>query len=134
MAIWFGINRFLPHIAFDSTFNVLQVLLLTEGCCIGSVFLMAQHHQTGLNRRIIISDYIVNCQLQKELKGLDPLIKELHKDMEEKKKNNFWCDGCGEPRYKCYCKNICLTCGKKEYDCISESETGECPSKPGNKK
>jgi uncharacterized membrane protein len=102
VAIWFGINRFFPHIAFDSTFSTLQVLLLTEGCCIGSVFLMTQHRQAALDRRITVSDYVVDCRIQQEIKELRPLIQALHKDMEDKK-NNFLCNGCGEPGYKCCC-------------------------------
>jgi|SRR5271166_2728300 len=48
------------------------------------------------------------------------------------KNDHFWCDGCGEPRYKCYCENVCPDCGKKEYRCIAESDTGICPGKPIN--
>lgn len=66
---------------------------------------MTQHRQAGLDRRITISDYIVNCQMQREIKELRPLIQSLHRHMEEKKKNNFLCNGCGEPRYKCCCED-----------------------------
>lgn len=44
-------------------------------------------------------------------------------------KKNFWCDGCGEPNYKCWCDENCPTCDKKAYKCMSDSETGECPNK-----
>lgn len=43
---------------------------------------------------------------------------------------SFWCEGCGEPRYKCYCDNVCKFCGKLEKDCIAESESGYCPLDP----
>lgn len=39
---------------------------------------------------------------------------------------NFWCEGCLEPRYKCYCNEDCPYCDKKLKDCIAESETGYC--------
>jgi len=42
---------------------------------------------------------------------------------------SFYCNGCGEPKHKCYCDNICPTCGRKEYDCSSDSPDGECPNK-----
>ena len=31
--------------------------------------------------------------------------------------DQFWCDGCGEPNYKCYCGEDCPTCSTKEYMC-----------------
>ena len=65
---------------------------------------MTQHRQGALDRRIAVSDYVVDCRIQQEIKELRPLIYALHKDMEEKKKNNFMCDGCGEPGYKCCCE------------------------------
>jgi hypothetical protein len=43
----------------------------------------------------------------------------------------FWCNGCGEPKYKCYCDEQCPTCDKKLKDCIGESESGYCPNKNG---
>lgn len=46
------------------------------------------------------------------------------------KKESFWCDGCGEPRYKCYCDEDCPHCGKKLLICIAESETGWCEKDP----
>jgi hypothetical protein len=37
--------------------------------------------------------------------------------------HDFWCEGCGEPRYKCYCDTICpLGCGKWEKDCLGECQ------------
>lgn len=48
----------------------------------------------------------------------------------EEKKESFWCEGCGEPRYKCYCDVLCKHCGKKEIDCSGESESGWCPLDP----
>lgn len=91
VAGWFSGHHFFPQ---QLPFEILQILLLTEGCCIGSVFLMNQHRETALDRRIAINDYIVDCQIRHD-------VKELLKDAE--KKNNFWCGGCGEPRYKCAC-------------------------------
>lgn len=44
-------------------------------------------------------------------------------------KESFFCDGCGEPKYKCYCAEDCPTCNKKLIDCIGDSDTGECPNK-----
>lgn len=44
-------------------------------------------------------------------------------------KKSFYCDGCGEPKYKCYCNEDCPTCEKKLKDCIGDSDTGECPNK-----
>ena len=98
VAIWFGAHHFFPQWL---PFDVLQILLLTEGCCIGSVFLHSQYRQAALDRRITLSDYIIEIQIRRELKALHPLITALHSDMEKKK--NFWCEGCGEPRYKCCC-------------------------------
>jgi uncharacterized membrane protein len=92
VAAWFSVHHFFPQ---QLSFEILQILLLTEGCCIGSVYLMNQHQEHALDRRIAINDYIVDCQIKKD-------VKELVKDME--KKNNFWCGGCGEPRYKCCCE------------------------------
>lgn len=43
--------------------------------------------------------------------------------------NSFYCDGCGEPKHKCYCAEECSTCDKKLKDCIGDSDTGECPNK-----
>jgi len=91
VAGWFGAHHFFP---LQVSIEVLQVLLLTEGCCIGSVFLMHQHREHSLDRRIALNDYIADCQIRHD-------VKELLKDAE--KKNNFWCNGCGEPRYKCCC-------------------------------
>ena len=91
MAAWFGAHHFYP---IQLSLEVLQILLLTEGCCIGSIFLMNQHREISLDRRIAVNDYIVDCQTRNDVKEL------LN---EAKKKNNFWCDGCGEPRYKCAC-------------------------------
>lgn len=50
--------------------------------------------------------------------------------MTEEEKKSFWCEGCGEPRYKCYCDNVCEFCGKLEKDCIAESDSGYCPLDP----
>jgi hypothetical protein len=37
--------------------------------------------------------------------------------------DDFWCEGCGEPRYKCYCDNVCpYGCGKWEKDCLGECQ------------
>lgn len=37
--------------------------------------------------------------------------------------HDFWCEGCGEPRYKCYCDNICpYGCGKWEKDCLGDCQ------------
>lgn len=91
VAVWFSGHHFFPLIL---SFDILQILLLTEGCCIGSVYLMNQHREHSLDRRIALNDYIVNCNIRRD-------VKELLKDTEKKK--NFWCDGCGEPRYKCAC-------------------------------
>lgn len=44
----------------------------------------------------------------------------------ENKKELFWCEGCGEPRYKCYCDEGCPYCDKKLKDCTGESDTGYC--------
>lgn len=126
---WFVINRYTP-LAFDHSLDILHILLLTEGCCIGSIFIHNQYRQAALDRRITLSDYVVELRIQKQLKQLSPLIAELHSEMEKKK--NFWCDGCGEPRYKCYCNEDCPHCGKKLVKCIGDSETGECPQKPVN--
>lgn len=49
------------------------------------------------------------------------------------KNKSFWCNGCGEPTYKCYCDVECKTYNKKLKDCIGDSETGDCPNKSGNK-
>lgn len=129
VAIWTGCHHFFPN---QLPLEVLQVLLLTEGCCIGSVVLMNQHRQASLSQRISLNDYLVDCQIRRDVKEIHPLIQSLHKDMEEKKKNNFWCDGCGEPRYKCYCNVDCQNCGKKLVKCIGDSDTGECPVKTSN--
>jgi uncharacterized membrane protein len=98
VAAWFGAHHFFPR---QLPFDILQIILLTEGCCIGSIFLHSQYRQAALDRRITLSDYIIECQIQKELKQLHPMITALHNDMEKKK--NF---GCDEPRYKC--------CGNEE--------------------
>lgn len=131
MAAWFVINRFTP-LAFDHSLAILQTFLLTEGCCIGSIFLHFQYHQATLDRRITLSDYIIECRIQKELKQLHPLIEALHSDMGDKNKRNFWCDGYGEPRYKCYCDEVCPHCKKKLVTCIGDSDASECPEKPAN--
>ena len=44
-------------------------------------------------------------------------------------KESFYCDGCGEPKHKCYCSEDCPTCEKKLKDCIGDSDDGECPNK-----
>jgi uncharacterized membrane protein len=88
---WFSGHHFFPQ---QLPFEILQILLLTEGCCIVSIYLMNQHNERVLDRRIAINDYIVDCQIKND-------VKTLLKDME--KKNNFWCNGCGELRYKCAC-------------------------------
>ena len=112
VAAWLGVHKFFPS---QLSFELLQVLLLTEGCCIGSVFLMHQHQEHLLDRRIALNDYIVDCQIKND-------VKTLLKDVE--KQNNFWCNGCGEPRYKCYCDEDCPHCDKKLVKCTSDSETG----------
>lgn len=48
----------------------------------------------------------------------------------EEKKESFWCEGCGEPRYKCYCNDDCPYCGKKLTACIAESDDGWCDKDP----
>lgn len=93
---------------------------------------MNQHRQASLSQRISLNDYLVDCQIRRDVKELHPLIKEMHRDMEEEKKNNSLCDGCGEPRYKCYCNIDCQHCGKKLVFCIGDSDTGECLVKTGN--
>ena len=47
---------------------------------------------------------------------------------------DFWCDGCGEPRYKCYCDEECPFCDKKLKDCIGDSDSGYCPHVPNLEK
>lgn len=47
---------------------------------------------------------------------------------------SFWCDGCGEPTYKCYCDEQCPTCDKKTINCIGDSEDGYCPNNKKVKK
>lgn len=47
---------------------------------------------------------------------------------------SFWCEGCGEPRYKCYCNKDCSFCNKKLSTCIAESESGWCPLDPNLEK
>ncbi len=42
---------------------------------------------------------------------------------------SFWCDGCGEPTYKCYCDEDCKTCNKKLKDCIADSDDGYCQNR-----
>jgi hypothetical protein len=93
---------------------------------------MNQHRRALIDRRIALNDYIVNCQVKSEVKIIQPLIVGLHKDMEEKNKNNIWCNGCGELRYKCYCNVLCPHCGKTLIKCSGDSETGECPNLSGN--
>lgn len=39
-----------------------------------------------------------------------------------------WCNDCGELNHKCYCDVDCLTCNKKLYKCITDSEDGNCPN------
>lgn len=48
----------------------------------------------------------------------------------EEKKESFWCEGCGEPRYKCYCDEDCPHCGRKLLTCIAESDDGWCDKDP----
>ena len=45
---------------------------------------------------------------------------------------SFYCNGCGEPRYKCYCEEECKFCDKKLKDCIGDS--GYCPNDPNLEK
>ena len=88
---WFSGHHFYPQML---PFDILQILLLTEGCCIGSVYLMNQHREHSLDRRIAINDYIVNCNIRNDVKELI---------RESKKKEAFWCSGCGELKHKCAC-------------------------------
>ena len=46
----------------------------------------------------------------------------------------FYCNGCGEPRYKCYCHEDCPFCDKKLKDCIGDSDSGYCPNDPNLEK
>lgn len=66
---------------------------------------------------------------QLRVEYLDQLIWLLDKSaefMNQQKQYDFWCEGCGEPRYKCYCNEDCPFCTKKLKDCSSQSESGYC--------
>jgi uncharacterized membrane protein len=84
--VWLAYNHFFPSHAFDNpAYDVLRLVLTIEASFIGSVLLMHQHRQAALDRRITLSDYVVELQIQREIKQLHPLIAALHSDMEKKK-------------------------------------------------
>jgi len=56
--------------------------------------MMNQHHESSLDRRIALNDYIVNCNVRKDVKVLI---------MDAEKRKSPWCGDCGEPQYKCFC-------------------------------
>lgn len=70
-------------------------------------------------------------ELKREyLEQLTWLLEKSAEFIEKESKKSFWCDGCGEPRYKCACDVVCTHCGKKAIDCSSESDSGWCPLDP----
>ena len=87
IAIWIYINHEWPQIAVDDkAFNILRLALTIEGSFIGSILLMNQHRQSLADRKVTYTDFIIDCQIQKELKRISPMIERLYKDMEQKKK------------------------------------------------
>lgn len=46
----------------------------------------------------------------------------------------FYCEGCGEPRYKCWCDEECQFCGELAITCMGQSDSGYCPKDPNHDK
>lgn len=86
-------------------------------------------------RRFPLIDRIVQTAKQQLMsKEQDDIFKSLDEtatpSQSEEKKESFWCEGCGEPRYKCYCDEDCPHCGRKLLTCIAESDDGWCDKDP----
>ena len=82
----------------------------------------------------VISDW-KNLDEELQIEYLDQLGWMLTKTVEYmEKKESFGCEGCGEPRYKCYCDEDCPYCKKKLIACIGESDSGWCSLDPNIEK
>lgn len=98
-------------------------------------FIIDPNGKAGKRRRFAVIDHAVQRARQEIMaqedvemfKKLDELAQE---PKPEEKKESFWCEGCGEPRYKCYCNEDCPHCGKKLTICIAESDDGWCDKDP----
>lgn len=87
ISLWMAVNHFIPSIAWDNkSFDILRLVLAIESSFIGSIILMSQHRQSEKDRMIIYKDYILDCQIKKEVKEIRPLIEALYKDLEDRKK------------------------------------------------
>jgi len=87
ITIWMIFNHEWPQIAFDDkAFDILRLALTIEGSFIGSILLMNQYRQSVLDRKVTYTDFIIDCQIQKELKRITPMIERLYRDMEQRKK------------------------------------------------
>lgn len=84
IGLWLGLNYF--HIIGwdDKAFDGLRLVLTIESSFVGSILLMAQYRQAKHDRKIVYSDYLLDCQIYKEVKKIHPLVDELNKKYQEK--------------------------------------------------
>lgn len=74
--IWISLNA-LNVIHLDPyPFNILKLFIVVETSFIGSFILMNQNRDSRIERKIILNDYIVNCNTKKEVDQILQLVKE----------------------------------------------------------
>jgi uncharacterized membrane protein len=70
IAIWIVLNT-IHLVSFDPwPFNGLKLALLIEVLFMGSMILMNQSRQSGLDRKIIFQDYIAELSIKKEIEKI----------------------------------------------------------------
>lgn len=81
IGLWIIIAHCFPLLGLDNkSFDILRLILTIESSFIGSVLLMAQHRQSEQDRKIIYSDYLLDCQIYKEVKEIHSLANKRNQD------------------------------------------------------
>lgn len=82
IAVWMVFNT--GRFTFDPyPFDLLKLILLIEILFMGSIMLMNQNRQSGIDRKISFHDYAINYAAKRELEKMLPLIQDDHVLMAE---------------------------------------------------
>jgi CRP/FNR family transcriptional regulator, cyclic AMP receptor protein len=82
IAVWIILNT--SKFSFDPyPFDLLKLVLLIEILFMGSIMLMNQNRQSGIDRKISFHDYAINYAAKKELEKMLPLVRDDHTLMAE---------------------------------------------------
>jgi uncharacterized membrane protein len=84
IGLWLGLNYFHLIGWDDKAFDGLRLILTIESSFVGSILLMAQHRRSKQDRKIVYSDYLLDCRIYKEVKKIHPLVDELNKRTQER--------------------------------------------------